>query len=132
MVILWMASMVLDYITGSCAAWKAGEWESSVARQGLWHKLGSIFAVLVATLSDIAILVIVERFSEGIAPTDYKCILTPIVAMWYLFTELGSITENAAKLGAPIPKFLVKAIAKIKTATEEKGDALVDDGEEKM
>lgn len=62
-------------------------------------------------------------------PADYKCILTPIVAMWYLFTELGSITENAAKLGAPIPKFLVKAIAKIKTATEEKGDALVDDGE---
>lgn len=31
--------MLLDYITGSAAGMKAGEWSSKTARTGLWHKL---------------------------------------------------------------------------------------------
>ena len=40
--------MAIDYITGYSAAAKNGEWSSQIAREGLWHKAGCIFAVLVA------------------------------------------------------------------------------------
>ena len=40
LVIVWLAAMILDYVTGSWAAISAGEWDSAVARAGLWHKLG--------------------------------------------------------------------------------------------
>lgn len=34
-------------------------------------------------------------------------------------TELGSIVENAARLGAPIPKFLTDCLAKLKDKADE-------------
>ena len=39
-VIIWVACFVLDYISGTAAAHKNGEWSSDIAREGLWHKLG--------------------------------------------------------------------------------------------
>lgn len=125
-IIIWMASMLLDYLTGTWAAMSHGEWSSTIARQGLWHKLGSIAAILVAALCDIALGVIVEEFGETL-PFEYKCVITPIVALWYIFTELGSITENAAKLGAPVPKFLIKMIAKVKEVAEAAGEEITDE-----
>ena len=38
MVILWIGCMVLDYLSGSLAATKQGEWNSKRAREGLWNK----------------------------------------------------------------------------------------------
>lgn len=120
-IIIWLCAMVLDYITGSLAALSRGEWRSCLAREGLWHKLGSIAAVLVAALCDIALGVVTESLGEGILPFDYGCIITPVVVLWYTFTELGSITENAAELGAPLPAFLLKIIEKLRSDVENKG-----------
>ena len=50
LIILWLLATALDYITGTCAAIYNRSWSSAAARQGLWHKLGSIFAVLVAAM----------------------------------------------------------------------------------
>ena len=55
LVIVWLAAMILDYATGSWAALSTGSWDSAVARAGLWHKLGSIVAMLVALLLDVAL-----------------------------------------------------------------------------
>ena len=44
--------------------------------------------------------------------------LTLIVAIWYSFTELGSIVENAGLLGAPIPHWLKKGIALLRDKTD--------------
>ena len=44
-IIAMFACMALDYLTGTWAAIYNGEWSSSVARSGLWHKLGEIVAV---------------------------------------------------------------------------------------
>ena len=54
-VLVWIFCFLLDYLSGTAAARKAGEWSSSIAREGVWHKLGEIFAVLVAALCDIAL-----------------------------------------------------------------------------
>ena len=120
-VIIWLCAMVLDYLTGTFAAMSTGTWSSKAARKGLWHKLGSIAAVLVAALCDIALSFVTESFGKGILPLDYSCIVTPVVVLWYTFTELGSITENAAKLGAPLPAFLLKIIQQVRESAEENG-----------
>ena len=117
--------MVLDYISGTAAAMRAGEWSSKIARDGLWHKLGEIFALLVAVLLDVAIKVIFNSEElESIIKIDYPCIFTLIVSIWYIFTELGSIIENAAKLGAPVPAWLKKIIAQLKEKTTPELDKI--------
>ena len=108
-VIIWIVCVALDYISGTAAARKRGEWSSAVAREGLWHKLGEIFAVLVAALSDIALSVIVQGSGIHIG-LEIGPIVTPVVLLWYIITELGSIIENAGLLGAPIPAWLQKSL----------------------
>ena len=41
----------------------------------------------------------------------FDTLLLPVVLVWYIFTELGSVAENAAALGAPVPKVLLDALA---------------------
>jgi phage-related holin len=48
--------------------------------------------------------------------------LCPLVVVWYILTELGSIAENAAAMGAPVPEFLKKILQKTKAAADEAGD----------
>lgn len=108
-VLIWAACVLLDYASGTAAARKAGEWSSAVAREGVWHKLGEIFAVLVAALCDIALKVVVTGSGMPI-PIEIGPIITPVVLLWYIITELGSIIENAGRLGAPVPEWLKKSL----------------------
>ena len=121
-IIIWISCVVLDYISGTAAARRNGEWSSEIARDGLWHKLGEIFAVLVAALCDIALGVILKSAPIAI-PFDFQTLITPIVLLWYIITELGSILENAGKLGAPLPKWLKKMLKMYKdTIDATQGD----------
>ena len=49
-------------------------------------------------------------------------LLFPLVTAWYLLTELGSIVENAGKLGAPMPAFLKKAVAALRERVDSRGE----------
>lgn len=128
---IWIGCMLIDYLSGSAAAKKDGEWASSVARAGLWHKLGEVFAVLVAALCDIALHVIINGAGVQIG-IEIPVMVTPVVLLWYIITELGSIAENAGKLGAPIPKWLIKSLAAYKDKIDndhgEHEDRPPDDG----
>lgn len=116
---IMLACMLLDYITGTWAAKAHGEWSSAIARQGLWHKLGEIVALLVAALCDIAITVILHTAAAPLfGNLDYGNYITLIVAIWYVFTEVGSILENAKKLGANIPDWLIKGVGKMKAKAD--------------
>lgn len=113
-ILLMIASMALDYITGSIAARRSNTWDSTIARDGLWHKLGETSALLVAILCDLAISVILNTAAAPLLGNfEYRNYLTLLVAIWYTITELGSITENAGAMGAPIPKWLKKGLAKL-------------------
>ena len=94
--LVWVACMAVDYISGTAAACKDGEWSSAVAREGIYHKGGMILVVLVAALTDMAVRMAVESI-PGIG-IDYKALIMPVVLVWYIFTELGSIVEKLVKL----------------------------------
>ena len=51
-------------------------------------------------------------------------LLVPLVLVWYALTELGSIVENAAAMGAPIPGWLLKLPALGKAAVDGAGNGL--------
>ena len=53
-----------------------------------------------------------------------------MVLVWYIVTELGSMAENAATMGAPVPQWLVKLLAMSKNAVDSAGDKLSGDGDE--
>jgi len=116
-IIIWIAAILLDYISGSMAARREKNWSSAIARDGLWHKAGEIFAVLAAALCDIALKVIME--SSGITlPFEFTAFVTPIVLMWYILTEVGSIIENCGRLGAPVPSWFKSKVDNAKGAID--------------
>lgn len=128
-VVIFLAAMLLDYITGSWAAKARSEWSSKIAREGLWHKLGEIVALCVAALCDIAIGVILSTAAAPLLSGKYqhKGYVTLIVSIWYIFTELGSILENVAKLGAPVPKWMLEGVGKLrKKIDKQESDKLKD------
>ena len=121
LVLAWAACMAIDYITGYSAAAKCGEWSSQIAREGLWHKAGCIFAVLVAGILDAVLGYLLGNISGLSLPFDYEVIVCPLVVTWYLMMELGSILENVGKMGAPLPEFLIKMIAVLKATVDDAG-----------
>lgn len=123
--LVWVACMAVDYISGSAAACKNGEWSSKVAREGIYHKGGMLLVVVVAAITDAAVHMAVESIpSIGI---NYSAVILPVVLVWYIFTELGSIVENAAAMGANVPEKLVKLLAAGKAAVEKGGAETVID-----
>lgn len=126
LVILFFLCMAIDYLTGTAAAMRKGEWSSSVARAGLWHKCGSLIAVVVSGLADIVVCLVVNNIPAITLPWDYTVLICPIVVVWYILTEFGSIIENAGELGAPIPGFLKNMILVFKNVIDDTGDKLTD------
>lgn len=104
---IWLCSMVLDYLSGSMAAAKNHEWSSTVAREGIFHKAGMILVVFVSGMADIGMHQAIANLEIGITWHYY---LFPLVLIWYILTELGSILENAVKLGAAVPSWLTKLL----------------------
>lgn len=127
MALVWVVLMFMDYLSGSLAARKTGTWKSSVARDGLLHKGGMILVVLVALLADIAMSLALPHIPViNIAWPD---ILFPIVLAWYIITELGSILENAVKMGARVPTWLTKIFNAGLKAIDATGDQMSDTAE---
>ena len=121
-VVAWIGFMLIDYATGSAAALRAGEWSSKAARDGIWHKLGSVAAVIVAGILDVVIGHLLGNVPGMELPFTYTVLLCPLVVIWYILTEAGSIIENAGALGAPIPAWLTKMIAALESKVDQAGD----------
>lgn len=91
-----------------------------------WNKTGSIIAVLVTLILDAVIVNVMNNIPRVSLLFTYTVLLSPIVIVWYILTELDSIIENVRKIGAQIPPFLTKAIALFKGTVDAAEDKLTD------
>lgn len=123
LVIGWILCMALDYLTGSLAAAKEGKWSSARAREGIWHKCGMIVVVLVAAGVDLLLETALEHLPGVELPFAFGGLVCPMVLVWYIITELGSIAENGVALGAPVPGWLVKLLEAGRSAVDGAGNA---------
>ena len=124
LVAAWVVLMALDYATGTAAAMKNGEWASHTAREGIWHKMGEVVVVIIAAFADGLLSIIMEQLPMVEIALPEIGLLLPLVLVWYAITELGSIVENAAAMGAPIPGWLLKLLALGKDAVDGAGNGL--------
>lgn len=108
LLVVWVAAMIMDYISGSLAAHKNGEWNSARAREGLFHKGGMILAVLVAMMFDACLAIV--AITLPVLHMTWPGIIYPLVLAWYIITELGSILENSIAMGAACPSWLARGL----------------------
>lgn len=101
--------IAMDYLSGIAAAASRGDLQSSKMREGLWHKLGEVGAIL------LAYLVAEEGHYIGL---PYQIdLLIPAVLIWISVMEITSILENLALLNPDLASAGFLQI--FKKATEE-------------
>ena len=120
LIVAWVVCMAIDYLTGSAAACKAGKWSSALAREGLWHKAGCVAAVTISGILDLVVGHILGGLPEAALPFAYTVFLCPLVVVWYILTEVGSIVENAGAMGAPVPAWLKRMAQALRDQVDQK------------
>ena len=124
--ILWCVVMFIDWRLGVMRAKIHNEYSSDIAREGRWHKLSSFYVVLVAGCLDLMIQ-LGAQMQLGIDLPWKGVILLPIVLIWYILSEAGSIIENAAGCGANVPNWLRRGIKEAQKKVDEPFDESVTD-----
>ena len=129
--LLWIMLMLADWLVGSAAAIKAGRWSSTKLREGAWHKGGMVIIVCVALVADWLIGSLLSHIPGVTLPFDYTVLIGPMVIVWYVIGELGSLAEHAVSMGAKVPAWLPRILDISKEAVEAAGEAIAHENHEK-
>lgn len=89
LVVIACVFMVLDLITGFCAAVKNHEVQSTKMKQGLWHKCGFLLAIVFGVMCEYAMSYVDLGFTMPIQVA---------VCTFIIIIEVMSILENLGKL----------------------------------
>ena len=122
-VIILVCIMIIDYITGMISAWVNAELSSKKGIIGIVKKICYLFAIAAAMGID---WLIYSGMTQIGIQLDYTIFFGVLVTIWLIINEIISILENLAKIGVPMPKFLVNVIKRLKNTTESKFES---DGE---
>ena len=126
--VVWAALMLSDWLVGSAVAAKAGKWSSSKLREGAWHKGGMVVMVCVALVTDWLIGTLLRELPGVSLPFTYSVLLGPLVMVWYIIGELGSLAEHAVSLGAKAPRWMLQILEVSRDAVDAAGEALAHEG----
>jgi toxin secretion/phage lysis holin len=100
--------MIIDYITGLLCAIINKNLNSRIGYHGIIRKF--YYLLMLASIYAISFVIPnIEFAGDGAAIS--LCVL-----------ELISITENGAKIGLPVPKFVQNLLLAIREKTDESGD----------
>lgn len=120
--------MVVDYVTGMLAAKTEAidhpndaeyGWSSKKGAKGILKKVAYMCVIAAAMVLDYIILSVGSHIGIEIRTTAFFGLL---VAIWYVLNEMLSIVENAGRMGAGVPEWLMKYIAALKKKVDDKGD----------
>lgn len=92
--------MALDYITGVLSAIKEKKLSSSVGFWGLLRKGVIFLVVMLAAQLDVAL--------------GQEAVCRTAAILFYIANEAVSMTENAAKLGVPVPGKILDVLEQLK------------------
>lgn len=101
LMIALIALIVLDYISGVVAAAAEKKLSSAVGAKGIAKKVFMLLIVAAANVADISLI------GEGHT-------LKSVTAIFYAANECISLTENAGRLGVPVPKKLLDVLEQLK------------------
>lgn len=118
LVVILVFTMLIDYVMGHVLAAKNGKWSSTIAWQGIWKKFGGIMIIVAGGAFDLVLSLISENVAGFSLPyTDLTggMLFLPLLTVWAIIGELGSIIENADGLGANVPQIFVRSLAVLKS-----------------
>jgi toxin secretion/phage lysis holin len=118
--VVLIAVMIVDYMSGMLKAWGRDELSSKVGLRGIAKKISYLLLVCVAGVVDW--LVWSGLRQVGIT-LDFGFCFGLIVIVWLIINELISILENLEALDVPMPRFLKNIIKHLKTAVEIRGES---------
>lgn len=124
--IVLLVMMIIDYISGMSAAWREGTLNSKKGVDGVIKKVGYMALVAVAMGVDYLIF---TGFAAVNVSVGFEMLFGILVAVWLIINEMISILENLSRLGVPIPKFLTKAVKKLKITAEASGEKITESEE---
>lgn len=97
--------IVMDMLTGIVKAIKERNFCSSIMREGLFHKFGSIMCVAFATLVDYA-----QLFIDVVIVNNQP--VTTLACSYIVVMEIGSIIENVCAINPEIAPDWLKSVFK--------------------
>ena len=100
-----IAFSVIDYISGTCAAFFRKQLSSSIGFNGITKKC--------VMLTFVGIAHLIDKYLVG-QMLDSGQMFRNAVCLFYIGNEGISIIENAVKLNIPVPKILVDRLLKFK------------------
>ena len=92
--------ILLDMITGLIKAFKQKAYTSSIMREGLFHKIGSILCVFFGVLVD---------YTQQIVDIGVTVPVAISVCVYIILMEIGSVTENICAINPDILPDKIKA-----------------------
>lgn len=117
MLMLPLAFIAFDLITGFAQAWIHSEIQSRAMRVGIVHKALEIGIIALFWIVKAALLIQVKHWWED--PRAW-------IAAYYCLMEAISITENLNKAGVWVPKFLLHRMKEAQEAIDEGSISLGD------
>ena len=113
--IILVALMILDYVSGMVSAWKDGTLNSEKGAKGIVKKLGYLIIIACGMCFDFILTYTCGTI--GIA-YENRMLFGLIITIWYAVNECLSIIENVGKF-SNVPAWLSNHIEKIKDKIEE-------------
>jgi toxin secretion/phage lysis holin len=106
-----LALTIIDFISGLAAGYIEGGLKSKIGMVGIARKVFIFMMVAVAHLID---LLLIESGMET------KALIMTMVIVFYAVNEILSITENAGRIGLPVPEQIKSAIVVLKGKDDRK------------
>lgn len=98
--------IALDLLTGIVKAFKEKAFNSSVMREGLYHKCGSILLIVFGLLVD---------YAQAYVDLGFKIPVAVSICSYIILMECGSIFENAGKINPDLaPEKIKQHFTKLK------------------
>ena len=123
-IVVLLAMMIVDYLSGMCVAWMRSELSSKTGIRGIIKKVGYMGLIVVGMGVDYLIY---SGITAAEIDIGYKMWFGISVAVWLIINEMISILENLSKLDVPIPVFLTKLIERLKISVDKERERQADE-----
>lgn len=120
-----LAVMVLDYITGMVKAGISGTLNSTRGWQGLLKKLMYAVTVAIAMVADYLLYIGGSQIGIDMHESAY---FGTLVSIWLIINECISILENLSEIGVPMPGFLGRILQRVQDKVDETGNDMAESG----
>lgn len=101
--------ITFDIVTGLIKSVSTHSYQSSIMRQGLFHKLGEIICFIFGVICDIFLPYLGVEIPVYIAQS---------ICVYIVVMEIGSVVENLGEINPDLAKYLYKIFAKFEHPEE--------------